>query len=240
MKLSLPYLNERYNYWKQRIAEAGIWDVEKFGPVTIVIRPNCKSYNGLFIRRYLTVDGKRQLVDRIFIYNKVEDFDPKFLDSILVHEMIHQYIFQNRLKDRGPHGPLFRGFMNRINLSFGKELNIKVADRNPDAKRPEMDVVKLHIIHLMHLETGFSYCSVINPKKIRNIEQIVRDNSEYWKIKERHWAYSYDPIFNRYTKCTRSIHGIRKARDEMEEFCRQHNIILINKENSNNLQIPTT
>ncbi|MCH5230392.1 MAG: SprT-like domain-containing protein [Muribaculaceae bacterium] len=224
MKLSLEYLNSRHAYWKERIGEAGIWESGKFGPVTIVIRPDCKSYNGLFIRKYLESGGKRNLVDRIFIYNKVEDFDPGFLDNILVHEMIHQYIIQNKLKDRGPHGPLFRGFMQRINAAFGEELKIRISDRNPGvADKPKEK--KRHLLLVMHLHTGFSFCSVINPNRIVMFEQMVKRNSEVWRVKEHYWAYSDDTLFNDYSRCTRSLHGIKKPSAEMEVFCREHGVV---------------
>lgn len=131
MKLTKEYLEVRHAYWKERLDKGGIWDAGKFGKVTLVVRPACKSYNGMFIRRYLKVKGERKLTDRIFIYEKVEDFEEKFLDSILVHEMIHQYIIQNKIKDSSPHGKIFREYMKRINERYGEELRIKISDRNP-------------------------------------------------------------------------------------------------------------
>lgn len=226
MKLSLEYLNSRHNYWKRRLGEVGIWNPSLFKDITIVIRPNCKSYNGLFIRKYLKINGRRQLIDRIFIYNRCEDFDTKFLDSILVHEMIHQYIIQNKMKDRGPHGPLFRSFMQRINRTFPSELQINITDQNP-SESPQPTVIKNHTILLLHLHNGNSFCCIVNPSKVAYFEQLIRQNSEVWKVKDHQWAHSSDPFFNNYSRCTRSLHGIKKNSSEIQEFCRLHNILPI-------------
>lgn len=223
MKLSLPYLTERHHYWKEKLGEAGIWNPELFKDVTIVIRPACKSYNGLFIRRYLKVEGKRRLVDRIFIYNKVEDFEPHFLDSILVHEMIHQYIIQNRLKDSSSHGPLFRSFMHRINEAFPQELKINITDNNPSLP-PSPPEIKTHILLILHLDSGFSYCCVINPTKTSFFQQMIRRNLKKWKVKEYYWATSSDPFFNPYSRCTRTLHGIKHPSSEFPSFLSSHYI----------------
>ena len=223
MKLSSEYLDNRHAHWKRIIGEAGIWDPTLFKNITIVIRPACKSYNGLFIRRYLKVNGGRKLVDRIFIYNNSEDFNPDFVDSVLVHEMIHQYIFQNGMKDRGPHGPLFKNFMKRINERFEGELKINIRDHNPSSK-PQPEKEKSHLLLLLHFHNGQSYCCIMNPAKIDYFEKMLRKNFKSWRIKEHLWATSTDIFFNHYTRCTRTLHGIKKSRAEMEEFCRLRNI----------------
>lgn len=225
MKLSVEYLNDRHSFWKEKIGAAGIWDAGKFGEITIVVRPASKSYNGLFIRRYLKIKGKRELVDRIFIYNQSEEFEPRYLDSILVHEMIHQYIIQNKIKDTSSHGRLFRHYMKRINEEFGGELKINIRDKNPNQTLQQE--IKMHVLLIMHLDSGYSFCSVINPKKTAFFENMVRKNRRLWKIKEYYWATSYSTCFNSYSKCTRSLHGIKKPRKELEEFCRLQKVARI-------------
>lgn len=223
MKLSIEYLNQRHAYWMYRIGETGLWNPAFFKTVTIQIRPACKSYNALFSRKWLKIKGKRTLTDRIFIYNKVEDFDPVFLDSILVHEMIHQYIIQNKIKDTSPHGRVFREFMYKINTLFPKELKIRISDRNPSEATSPV-VVKQHTLLILHLTTGISYCAIVNPSKTTYFEYLVRRNFRNWKIKEYFWATSESPVFNNYSRCTRSLHGIKKSTEELKRFCNLHNV----------------
>lgn len=223
MKLSLPYLYDRHRYWLERIGEAGIWDVSLFRPVHIFIRPACKSYNALFTRRIKMKNGKREILDRIFIYNKSEEFDPKYLDSLIVHETIHQYIIQNQLKDTSTHGRLFRSFMKKINESFAPDLQIKISDRNPDMKLKGPGV-KTHSLLLLNLSTGQSYCCIVNPGKKEYFHNQLQKHAGKWKVKSYCWAKSKDVYFNQFTRCTKSLHGIRMDHDKLSYFCLEYGV----------------
>lgn len=223
MKLTIDYLNGRHEYWKHRIGESGIWKAEAFKPVTIVIRPDCKSYNGLFIRRFVRKKGVREILDRIFIYNKTEDFNTRFLDSVLVHEMMHQYIIQNGIKDTSTHGKVFKELMSRINEAFREELLIKVSDHNPSVPLSGKGD-KLHTLLFLRLEKDICYLCVVNPSKKKDFEGMLRKNKSLWKVKSYFWTESDDVHFNRFRRCTRSLHGIKKSYAEMIDFCKAHNV----------------
>lgn len=222
-----------------RIGEKEIWNPGLFKPVSIVIRPDCKSYNALFIRKYLKIKGQRKLTDRIFIYNKTDDFDPKFLDSLLVHEMIHQYICQNKLKDSSSHGTLFRDFMKKINKAFPEELKINISDRNPNVKY-KSDCNKPHTLLIIHFENNISYCCVINPTKIQKFENLLQSTAFNYKISSYCWAHSNDPYFNNFSKCTRTLHGVRKPRHLLLEFCREHDVKELAAESKNSFASKAT
>ena len=222
MKLTLDYLNARHDFWKYRIGEAGIWNPLCFQPVTIVIRKECKSYHGMFQRRIKTKFFKKEITDKIIIYNK-ESFDPVFLDSVLVHEMIHQYIFQNNLKDTRSHGRIFRGYMNLINERFPQELKINIRDKNPDTplKGPGKT---LHKILLLRSSDGSGFLAVVHPSRLEYIENLVKRNKKLWGFINYQWAESNDVHFNRYRRCMRSLHGIKKSKEDMMAFCRDYNV----------------
>lgn len=136
MVVTVDYLVERHSYWRERIGRAGIWNPEPFGPVKIIVRPKSRNYNGLFQRKYVAVSAseRRVLEDRIVLYHNGESLEPSFVDSVLVHEMIHQYIYQAGLKDTSCHGRLFREFMRRINTAFVGELSISIRSESPMSK----------------------------------------------------------------------------------------------------------
>lgn len=136
MELTVEYLRQRHAYWIERLADAGIWEADKFKPVELVVRERCKSYVGLFHRKWIKVNVRRRLRDRIIIYRKSADMTVKEIDDTLVHEMIHQYIFQNDLPDSSTHDRLFKDFMQRINAAFPQELKISIYGESPILKGP--------------------------------------------------------------------------------------------------------
>lgn len=226
MKLSIPYLYNRHQYWKFRIHDAGIWDALKFKPVEIVMRNSHKRYNALFQHRTKVVGGSQVVSDKIIVYNKSLEFDPSFLDNILVHEMIHQFTLQNNIKDSSPHGRVFKHFMNQINSKFPDELKIRVKDQNPAIPRSGAgDTV--HTLLLLHLKDGSVICSVINPRKISEFEKIVKKNKKFWNIRKHQWAVSNDVYFNQFSRCTKRLRGVRKEKKENPEFMARYNITLV-------------
>ena len=223
MKLSVEYLNERHGYWRERIGNAGIWDSEKFGPVTIVIKKACRSYNAMFQRRVRRKNMVSEVSDKIIIYNKVDDFPADFLDSILVHEMIHQYIFQAGLKDTQTHGQLFRGLMHKINEAFKGELDINITDRNPALPTSGPGDMR-HSLLIVYFEKDESFCAVIHPARLKYFDSLIKANKFRNKVINYTWAESNDVYFNQFRRCTRSFHGIKKSHGDMKEFCRQYNV----------------
>lgn len=225
MKLDLEYLNRQYEFWKEEIGALGIWDSSLFKPVTICIRPRCKSYNGLFSRRWIKRKGTRILADRIFIYNNSEEFDPVFADSILVHEMIHQYIIQNNIKDTSTHGKIFRHYMSEINAAFPGSLAIRLRDRNPalPSKGPGLTVHNL----ILSWTDKDCYCCLIHPSKLHEFNRIVKRYKKTGVIRGFTWAQSLDVFFDRFVRCTKTLHGIRKPIPEMKDFCKEYNVVEI-------------
>lgn len=127
MELTVEYLKQRHSYWVEKLDIAGIWKADKFRPVEIIVRKRCSSYLALFERKWVKVNVSRRLCDRIIVYKQSEDMSEREIDDTLVHEMIHQYMYQNSLPDTSTHGKLFKDFMRRINAAFPDELNITVS-----------------------------------------------------------------------------------------------------------------
>lgn len=227
MKLCLEYLKERHTYWIEEIGKTRIWSPSKFLPVTIVIRRQHRRYNGLFHRRWIKGDKERTLVDKIIIYNNSDDFEPVFLDSVLVHEMIHQYIIQNGIKDTRTHGKVFKDFMEKINMAFAGRLLISTKAHNPSIPTSGLGETS-HVLLLIY-KTDEAYCCVINSRKIIEFDNMVSRNKKRWKIKDFRWAISNDIYFNSFRRCTRALHGIKISLQNLESFYRKYNVELVNK-----------
>ena len=54
------------------------------------------------------------------------DWDGDMLDDIILHEMIHEYIYYYQLKiGRNTHGAIFIKFMNEFNQKFGRNIAVR-------------------------------------------------------------------------------------------------------------------
>ena len=159
MILTTDYIKERHRYWRYRIFDEGIWDVVKFEPVEFEARPRSKTYNTLFHRKMI----RRKPVDKIIIYRNFPDMSVKYVDSLIAHEMIHQYIIQNDLPDTSSHGRLFKEFMQRINEAFPQELKISIYGEAPILKGAG---TKTHKLILLWMKDGECYCCKITPAKV--------------------------------------------------------------------------
>lgn len=228
MNLSLVYLYRRHTYWRDRLGEAGIWNPELFGQVAIQLGKESKNFNGKFIRRIMTKGLLKKISDRIVIYNQSENFDPAFLDSVLVHEMIHQYIIQNNIHDTSTHGNVFKSFMHRINDTCRGELEIKIRDHNPVIPVKGAGNITHRLLYI-EFENGKAFVSVIHPAHYENFIKMVEQHKKFWKIRSYCRAESNDVYFSRLRRCVKRLHGIMKPIDEMPGFLKEYNVCLVDR-----------
>ena len=205
MKLTLEYLKERHTYWKEEIGQTGIWDPQKFKTVHLEIRKKSKTYNGLFHRKWIKRNVRYRVIDRLIIYNNVEDFDPKFLDSLIVHEMIHQYIFQNNIIDTSTHGKVFKDFMKKINNEFTYRIDLNTTNTNPTLPKEGPGDTVYNLLLIFQKNNWF--CCVVRPGKVKHFHNHVITLKQNKKIKDFGWLQSNDIHFNQYPQCTKYLHG---------------------------------
>lgn len=223
MKLTLDYLKQRHYYWRFEIGKHGIWNPDAFDDILFSIRKNHKRYNAFFQRKSIkTVTGVRY-EDKIVIYNKVEDFDELYLDSLLVHEMIHQYLVQNNLQGSRPHGLPFKNMMAAINHKFKGRLNVQLKSLNPSISRKGPGE-KQHTLLIIIYEKEFLYC-VVNPNKVYIFEAMLKREMKSWKrIKNFFRAESNDVYFNLFPKCTKVLSGKKLEIGQLVSFLKEYDI----------------
>ena len=221
MKLTFEYLKERHAFWKEEIGKAGIWNPQKFKTIKLEIRKKSKTYNALFQRKWIKRKIRHRAIDSLIIYNNVEDFDPEYLDGLIVHEMIHQYIFQNNIKDTSTHGIIFQDFMKKINDQFCGKLEINISDYNPTlpTEGPGETVFNLLLI----LQKNNWFCCVVRPGKIKHFHNHVLTLKRNQKVKDFGWLQSNDIYFNQYPQCTKYLHGKRLPHKDMIVFLKRYN-----------------
>lgn len=220
IKLTPEYLQKRFDFWKEQIGTTNIWNAGKFKPVKLLIRKNHRDYNALFQRKFNKTN--RTIEDKIIIYNKVEAFDKIYLDSLIVHEMIHQYLTQNDLDSIDPHGKPFTEMMHQINNHFTSKLNIQIRSDNPMIPLKGKGKI-LHYLLLILKETE-CFCCIIHPKRIQHFNLQVKTLKNLGKINDFLWAKSYDYYFNDATRCMNVLSGEVMTLNEMKTFCKEYSI----------------
>lgn len=227
MQLTIGELKRLHEFWRLEIGKAEIWDASKFKPVEFAIRKACRSYHGMFQRKWKRGDKRRTLVDRIIIYGDAEKFESRFLNSVLVHEMIHQYVIQNNLQDTSTHGRLFKSLMNKINERYGEYLEIKISDKSP--KTLPTGVGRKYYTLLILEEPETFFCGVVSQSKLQYFEKLIRTHSASMKLRNHCWAISNDIYFSYFRRSTRRLTGVRLPLADMEIFIKQHHIEIVKK-----------
>ena len=216
MKLDLRDLQTRHEFWKYEIGRAGIWHPSLFLPVSISIRKSHRRYNGLFQRKIQHKGNIETVSDKIVIYRNFNDFDEDFINSVLVHEMIHQYIIQNKIIDSSSHGKIFKQYMHNINNAFEGRLEIKLKDHND--KIPESAPGNIQH-NLLIIEKGEEvFCCVIHPSMIAEFDKKARQGIKKKWFTNYSWHTSNNLYFNRFIRCMRRLHGEKINKDNLEQF----------------------
>lgn len=219
--LTEEYLRERHSEWIGWIADAGIWEAKKFKSVNILVRPRSKNYHGLFRRKYIRRGLFRRYEDCIILYRNTVEETQLEIDSTLVHEMIHQYIFQNNIRDTSAHGKVFREFMHRINNAFPDSLHITISSKRQHVKGPGRTI---HKLILLIFENGECYCCHIQPSRVEAFMRLIAHNKKSWQLKSYQLCESNDSYFDSVRSCRTRLHGIRIAEEQLTEFCKEYRL----------------
>lgn len=234
MEVKSEYLEDRHRYWRERIGDAGILDSDGFKPVRFIVRKRSKTYDGLFCRKSVIVGYRRKFEDQIVIYQQYQDISAREIDNTLVHEMIHQYIYQNNIKDSGVHGKVFKEFMCRINQAFFGELTIMVSGGITEKRGPGDT---LHRLILVYKENDVCLCCKINPNKTNIFMDLIGEHKDEWKISKYDLCESNDRYFDSFTTCTHRLHGVRMTEEELAALCSECGVRIVHFEEGQN--VPT-
>lgn len=117
------------------------------------------------------------------------------IEDVIIHEMIHYYIWYRRMPDTSAHGPAFRRIMEAINERYGRHLDI--SHRSSKQQLDSDNHKKLHIICLTEWTNGDRGLTLVARTRIFEIHRAFSAESRVRNIK---WVYSTDPYFNRLRK----------------------------------------
>lgn len=126
------------------------------------------------------------------ISRRLDRSQEELVDTI-VHEMIHYYIWYNRISDTAPHGTVFRTMMNSLNKSHG--LNMTVRKRMEAAELDTDTRQRPHLICITHWADGRRLITVCAQKKLFEIHDAFAACD---RVLSMEWWWSADPWFNRF------------------------------------------
>lgn len=118
MIATIPYIESKFNEYNRLMFNNNLPELP------IKLSKAKTSLGQLAFKRRRTWYGRTVYSDFRLRVSVHYDLSEEELEDIIIHEMIHYYIFVNRLKDKSAHGPLFRQIMKDINTKYGRNISI--------------------------------------------------------------------------------------------------------------------
>ena len=183
MKATVPYIEEKFDEYNLLMFDGKLERV----PVEL---SNSASYVGQCTFRTKKFAGIT--VGRYDLRLKIStrhDLPEEEIQDTIIHEMIHCYIWQQRIKDTSTHGKVFRSMMAMINRDFGR--HITISHRLTAEQREEgLDKrVKPHIVAIVTFCDGREGLKLLpfSAPKIRAYDRVLRRNGnasdiEYYRM----------------------------------------------------------
>lgn len=191
MKATTEYLQERFAHFNSLIFSS------ELPPIPIKLS-NARSYVGQCrCKRRRTLLGKVQCYDFSIRINGKMDFTETELEDVLIHEMIHYYIFFKGLKDSSAHGNVFRSIMDRVNSAYSRHVTISHSLSHEQREQQRDNRIRPHIVAVISLKDGRSALKLLP----RNAQSICRYNRELKRsgiVDEIVYYWGTDPWFNRF------------------------------------------
>lgn len=147
IKLSIPLLKEKFDYFNKQIFQ------DTLPPIQLKIS-RTRSKAGCFsFQSKKGVVGKEVISDLSISISECFDFEENELEDVLIHEMIHYYIFHKGLRNVRPHGKEFKYLMDRINQLYGRHIvvSFRKGELKADTTRSRR---RVHIVALITFKDG--------------------------------------------------------------------------------------
>lgn len=121
------------------------------------------------------------------------DFPENEVEDIVIHEMIHYYIWYKKLVDTSAHGKIFRTIMNAINTRHCRNINIR--HRGSAEQYDSDNKVRDNIVCVLHLSDGRRAFTICAKSRIFELYRIFESSSI---VRRMEWFWSRDSRLNRF------------------------------------------
>lgn len=187
MRITLQYASQKFQEFNQLIFQG------RLPGITIKIS-NSRRTLGMFVHpRKSPLPGIRNRGECSLRFSSRLDLPQEDIEDTIIHEMIHYYIWYNRESDSGPHGFLFKKYMNQINLKFNR--HITITHKSTSAELNSDTHSRNNYICITHWNKGFRGVTICAKTKIFEIHRIYSSHPDIFKIE---WFWSRSPWFNKY------------------------------------------
>lgn len=205
MEISLPLLKERFDEFNRTIFQGCL-------PRIDIKLSRAKSKAGCFrykVSRSLA-GYKVGPADLCICISVCFNYTEQELEDVLIHEMIHYYIYYKQLPDTASHGTTFKRIMNDINQRFNRNIKVsfKSGELSVDAKQPRRFVHIVAVISFKDGTKGLKVLTRVAPKIIDYYNNISRLS----KVEKVDLYASSNVYFDKYPhSCSLRYHPIKEV-----------------------------
>lgn len=184
MRYTLEFARERFAHFNKtifndRLPRPAFWLV------------NVNSYMGQ-MHRTLKRDKQGYVAMYKMKLNVKYDIDERKAEDIMLHEMIHLYIWHEQLKDASSHGPVFKSVMEKINKEFGRHITISTK-----MKREVTMVVRMkwNLVAVCRMTSGKTAITLPPSTRVAHFQKVLMESD---KVSSIEWYYTTDAFFYNY------------------------------------------
>ena len=191
MRPTVPYIQARFDEFNRTLFDGSL-------PAIPLELSRAASYVGV-----CTYKSRRKPFGRVEHYDfKIRistrfDLPEEEVDDTIIHEMIHYYIWLNRIKDTSTHGKVFREMMEKINREHGRHVTVTHHSTKEQREAAIDRRPKPHIVAIVTFRDGRQGVKLL-PRIAQRISRYHAALMRSGKVAGIEYFLETDPWFNRY------------------------------------------
>ena len=134
------------------------FNVRMFGgrlPLPPVVLSNAKTFLGQCVAKVETQpDGLRRYSNIELKISTRTDYPQALIDDVIIHEMIHYFIFYHNLHDTSAHGTIFKSLMRSINENYGRNITVSHSVSMDENMCSKSEKRKMRVVAVIHMKDG--------------------------------------------------------------------------------------
>lgn len=184
MRYTIDFAQQRFDQFNKQIFNSSL-------PCPTFCLANVRSY---MAQMHRTCTGR--LFNKKTVYtmklNVRYDLEERCAEDIIIHEMIHLFLWVKNMKDTSAHGPIFRETMYRINKAYGR--NITISTHHTE-ELPQNKQMGTKIIAVCRMTDGQTAITIPPATRIKYFAYALKQSKQ---VAEVNWYYTEDSFFAKY------------------------------------------